>query len=181
GAGADRRLSGRAPLDRATAGGAAVVVGSIRVAGSLVAPVEPGHRPGMMAMGDTDARQILTPTALNRLERQVLDDTMPTVWVEGELSNVARPASGHVYFTLKDAGAQVRCAIFRARAQLLRFRPADGLHVRLRGRVGLYEPRGEYQLIADHMEQAGEGALQRAFAALKERLAAEGLFAADRK
>ena len=132
-------------------------------------------------MNPPDPKQVLTPTALNRLVRQLLDDAMPMVWVEGELSNVARPGSGHVYFTLKDAGAQVRCAMFRPRASLLRFRPADGQLVRLRGRVGLYEPRGDYQLIADHMEDAGEGALQRAFAALKERLAAEGLFASDRK
>lgn len=128
-----------------------------------------------------DAREILTPTALNRLVRQLLDDALPPIWVEGELSNVARPSSGHVYFTLKDAGAQVRCALFRPRAQGLRFRPVDGLHVRLRGRIGLYEPRGEYQLIAEHMEEAGEGALQRAFEALKRKLAAEGLFAAERK
>ena len=128
-----------------------------------------------------DTRNILTPTALNRLVRQLLDDALPPVWVEGELSNVARPSSGHLYFTLKDAGAQVRCAMFRPRAQGLHFRPADGLHVRLRGRVGLYEPRGDYQLIAEHMEEAGEGALQRAFEALKQTLTAEGLFAVERK
>jgi exodeoxyribonuclease VII large subunit len=128
-----------------------------------------------------DPRQVLTPTALNRLVRQLLDDAMPPLWVEGELSNVARPASGHIYFTLKDAGAQVRCAMFRARAQGLGFRPADGLHVRVHGRVGLYEPRGDYQLVADQMEEAGEGALQRAFEQLKRRLAAEGLFEPARK
>jgi exodeoxyribonuclease VII large subunit len=128
-----------------------------------------------------DPRAVLTPTALNRLVRQLLDDAMPPLWVEGELSNVARPASGHVYFTLKDAGAQVRCAMFRARAQSLRFRPADGMHVRVHGRVGLYEPRGEYQLVADQMEEAGEGALQRAFEQLKRTLAAEGLFEPGRK
>lgn len=128
-----------------------------------------------------DARDILSPTALNRLVRQLLDDTLPPVWIEGELSNLARPASGHLYFTLKDASAQVRCAMFRPRAQGLRFRPADGMHVRLHGRVGLYEPRGDYQLIADQMEEAGEGALQRALEALKRRLAGEGLFDTNRK
>lgn len=132
-------------------------------------------------MSAPDPREVLTPTALNRLVRQLLDDTMPLVWVEGELSNVARPSSGHLYFTLKDATAQIRCAMFRPRSQLLRFRPADGLHVRLRGKVGLYEPRGEYQLIAEHMEEAGEGALQRALEALKRKLAAEGVFAIERK
>jgi exodeoxyribonuclease VII large subunit len=128
-----------------------------------------------------DRNEVLTPTTLNRLVRQLLDDTLPPVWIEGELSNVAHPSSGHVYFTLKDAGAQVRCAMFRPRAQTLRFRPADGLHVRLHGRVGLYEPRGDYQLIADHMEEAGEGALQRAYELLKRALSAEGLFATERK
>lgn len=132
-------------------------------------------------MSAPDPREVLTPTALNRLVRQLLDDTMPLLWVEGELSNVARPSSGHLYFTLKDATAQIRCAMFRPRSQLLRFRPADGLHVRLRGKVGLYEPRGEYQLIAEHMEEAGEGALQRALEALKRKLAAEGVFAIERK
>lgn len=132
-------------------------------------------------MSTPDPREILTPSALNRLVRQLLDDAMPPVWVEGELSNVARPASGHVYFTLKDAGAQIRCAMFRAAAARLRFRPADGVHVRLRGRVGLYEPRGDYQLIVDAMEEAGEGALQRAYEALKQRLAADGVFDSARK
>jgi exodeoxyribonuclease VII large subunit len=128
-----------------------------------------------------DPREILTPSSLNRLVRQLLDDAMPPVWVEGELSNVARPASGHLYFTLKDAGAQIRCAMFRTAATRLRFRAGDGLHVRLRGRVGLYEPRGDYQLIVDAMEEAGEGALQRAYEALKARLAAEGVFNSARK
>lgn len=128
-----------------------------------------------------DEREVLTPTSLNRLVRQLLDDTMPAVWVEGELSNLARPASGHLYFTLKDSGAQIRCALFRSRATGLRFTPRDGLLVRVRGRVGLYEARGDYQLIGEAMEEAGEGALQRAFEALKRKLAAEGLLASERK
>lgn len=132
-------------------------------------------------MSTPDPREILTPSSLNRLVRQLLDDAMPPVWVEGELSNVARPASGHLYFTLKDTGAQIRCAMFRAAATRLRFRAADGQHVRLRGRVGLYEPRGDYQLIVDAMEEGGEGALQRAYEALKARLAAEGVFDSARK
>ena len=104
-----------------------------------------------------------------------------TVWVEGELGNVTRPASGHLYFTLKDARAQVRCAMFKPKSQWLRFVPRDGLQVRARGRVTLYEARGEYQLVLDHMEEAGEGALRRAFEQLKARLAAEGLFDPARK
>ena len=126
-------------------------------------------------------RQVYTPTTLNRLVRDLLEDVLPLVWIEGELSNVARPASGHIYFTVKDAGAQIRGAMFRMKAGQLRFRPVDGMHVLLRGRVGLYEARGEFQLVADHMELAGEGALRREFEALKARLAEEGLFDADRK
>ncbi|WP_346948569.1 exodeoxyribonuclease VII large subunit [Dyella sp.] len=127
------------------------------------------------------SRHILTPSTLNRLVRDLLEDALPLVWIEGELSNVARPASGHLYFTLKDANAQVRCAMFRPKAIGLRFRPADGAHVLVRARVGLYEPRGEFQLVAEHMEPAGEGALQREFEQLKARLDAEGLFDRSRK
>lgn len=127
------------------------------------------------------SRHILTPSTLNRLVRDLLEDALPLVWIEGELSNVARPASGHLYFTLKDANAQVRCAMFRPKAVGLRFRPVDGTHVLVRARVGLYEPRGEFQLVAEHMEPAGEGALQREFEQLKARLDAEGLFDRARK
>ena len=126
-------------------------------------------------------RRILTPSTLNRLVRGLLEDALPLVWIEGELSNVARPASGHLYFTLKDSGAQVRCAMFRPKSMALRFKPADGMQVLLRARVGLYEPRGEFQLVAEHMEPAGEGALQREFERLKARLDAEGLFDPARK
>lgn len=103
------------------------------------------------------------------------------VWIEGELGGVSRPASGHLYFALKDARAQVRCALFKPKSQWLKFRPVDGMQVLARGRVTLYEPRGEYQLIIDHLEEAGEGALRRAFEELKARLQAEGLFDAARK
>lgn len=126
-------------------------------------------------------RHILTPSTLNRLVRGLLEDALPLVWIEGELSNVARPASGHLYFTLKDSGAQVRCAMFRPKTVALRFKPADGMQVLLRARVGLYEPRGEFQLVAEHMEPAGEGALQREFERLKAQLDAEGLFDPARK
>lgn len=132
-------------------------------------------------MSPPDAHQALTPSTLNRLVRQLLDEALPPVWVEGELSNVARPSSGHLYFTLKDAGAQIRCAMFRSAAMRLRFRAADGVHVRLHGRVSLYEPRGDYQLVVDAMEEAGEGVLQRAYEELKRRLAGEGLFDSARK
>lgn len=130
---------------------------------------------------DTSPRRVLTPSTLNRLVRDLLGDALPQVWIEGELSNVAKPASGHLYFTLKDSGAQVRCAMFRPKVSVLRFRPVDGMQVLVRAKVGLYEPRGEFQLVAESMELAGEGALQREFELLKARLAAEGLFDAERK
>ena len=126
-------------------------------------------------------REILTPSSLNRLARDLIEDALPLVWIEGELSNVSRPASGHLYFTLKDPAAQVRCAMFKPRSTWLRFKPADGTHVLARARVSLYEARGEFQLLVEHMEEAGEGALRRAFDLLKAKLQAEGLFDAQRK
>ena len=130
---------------------------------------------------DPTPRHVLTPSSLNRLVRDLLGDALPLVWIEGELSNVAKPASGHLYFTLKDSSAQVRCAMFKPKVAALRFRPVDGMQVLLRARVGLYEPRGEFQLVAESMEPAGEGALQREFEQLKARLDAEGLFDPARK
>ena len=124
---------------------------------------------------------MLVPSQLNALARDLLEGGLGQVWIEGELGGVSRPASGHLYFALKDARAQVRCALFKPRSQRLDFRPMDGLQVVARGRVTLYEPRGEYQLIVEHLEEAGEGALRRAFEALKARLAAEGLFDPARK
>lgn len=124
---------------------------------------------------------VLTPTQLNTLARNLLEDSFPAVWVEGELGNVTRPASGHLYFTLKDAGAQVRAAMFKMRAGTLRFAPREGLRVLLRGKLTLYAPRGDYQLVVEHMEQAGEGALRQAFEQLKARLQDEGLFDPARK
>jgi len=126
-------------------------------------------------------REILTVTQLNGRARVLLEDVFAQVWVEGEISNLARPASGHLYFTLKDRQAQVRCALFRQNALRVRQALRDGLAVRVRGKVSLYEGRGDFQLILDLLEPAGDGALRLAFEALKERLAAEGLFAAGRK
>ena len=135
-----------------------------------------------MSISETSTtRSVLNPSTLNRLVRDLLGDVFPFVWIEGELSNVAKPASGHLYFTLKDSGAQVRCAMFKPKSASLRFRPVDGMQVLLRAKVGLYEPRGEFQLVAESMEPAGEGALQREFEQLKARLDAEGLFAQARK
>ncbi|MCL7714064.1 exodeoxyribonuclease VII large subunit [Stenotrophomonas mori] len=124
---------------------------------------------------------VLTPSQLNTLARDLLEGAFPLVWVEAELGSVSRPASGHLYFTLKDPRAQVRAAMFRPKSQWLKFAPREGLRVLARGRLTLYEARGEYQLVLDHMEEAGEGALRRAFEDLKARLQDEGLFAPERK
>lgn len=129
----------------------------------------------------TSERPIFTVSQLNRRAKQLLETHLPLIWVEGEISNFARPSSGHWYFTLKDDQAQVRCAMFRGRNQQVRFNPQQGQQVLLRARVSLYENRGDYQLIAEHMEEAGAGALQRAFEALKHKLAQEGLFDPARK
>lgn len=124
----------------------------------------------------TSEREILTVSQLNRRAKQLLETHLPLLWVEGELSNVSLPSSGHWYFTLKDDQAQVRCAMFKNRNMLVRFKPQQGQQVMIRARVSLYEGRGDYQIIAEHMEEAGAGALQRAFDELKVKLAQEGLF-----
>jgi len=126
-------------------------------------------------------RRIYSVSRLNREVRQLLEQRLAVVWVEGELSNFSRPASGHWYFCLKDREAQVRCAMFRTRNVNVGFTPRAGQHVIARARVGLFEPRGEYQLIVEHLTEAGMGALQRQFERLKAQLAAEGLFALEIK
>lgn len=128
-----------------------------------------------------EERQVYSVSGLNRAARVVLESGLGVVWVEGEISNLARPSSGHWYFSLKDRDAQLRCAMFRARNLLTRFKPAEGQQVLARGRISLYEPRGDYQLIVEYLEEAGLGALQRAFEELKQKLLAEGLFATERK
>lgn len=122
------------------------------------------------------APDVYTVSRLNHEVKVLLDGSFPLLWVEGEVSNLARPASGHIYFNLKDAHAQIRCALFRGQARLLRFALKDGMHVVTRARASLYEGRGEFQLIVEQLEDGGEGALRRAFEALKTRLAREGLF-----
>ncbi|MCU7816243.1 MAG: exodeoxyribonuclease VII large subunit [Candidatus Thiodiazotropha sp. (ex Lucinoma kastoroae)] len=126
-------------------------------------------------------KDIYSVSRLVRETRSILEGSFPLIWISGEISNLAQPASGHIYFSLKDEIAQVRCAMFRMKRQRLRFRPENGQQVMLRAKVSLYEARGEFQLIAEHMEPAGEGALRLAFEQLKQKLAAEGLFDADRK
>ncbi len=130
---------------------------------------------------DFEEREIYTVQQLNREVKQLLQQNFPLLWVEGELSNVAFPASGHIYFSLKDTQAQVRCAMFRNANRLLPFQPEDGMHVLVRARVGVYEPRGEYQLTVEHMEEAGVGVLQKKYEELKHKLKLEGLFDTENK
>ena len=122
------------------------------------------------------AERVLTVSELNRSARQILECNFPLQWIGGEISNLTHAASGHVYFSLKDEAAQVRCVMFRNRAQLLPFRLANGMRVEARALVTLYETRGDFQLNVETVRRAGVGALYEAFARLRERLAAEGLF-----
>ena len=126
-------------------------------------------------------RDIYNVTRLNREVRAVLEGSFPPVWVQGEISNLARPSSGHMYFSLKDKHAQIRCAMFKNRNKSLKFVPENGMEVITLVAVSLYEGRGEFQLIVEQLEPAGVGALQLAFEQLKERLQKEGLFDEGRK
>jgi len=126
-------------------------------------------------------RDVYSVSRLNQTARKLLEQGLARIWLEGELSNIARPSSGHLYFTLKDSKAQIRGAMFRSRNQLLRFNPEEGMQVLVRAKISLYEPRGDYQLIAEAMQEAGDGVLQQAFDALKLKLEAEGLFASECK
>ena len=127
------------------------------------------------------AREVFTISRLNREARTLLERGLGSLWLEGEVSNLSRPGSGHWYFSLKDEAAQVRCAMFRQRNLLVRFPLKDGAQVLARGRVSLYEARGEFQVVVEHLEEAGEGVLRRRFEALKQKLYAEGLFDARHK
>jgi exodeoxyribonuclease VII large subunit len=126
-------------------------------------------------------RNVYTVTRLNREVRLLLERGLTVIWLEAELSNFTQPASGHWYFTLKDKEAQIRGAMFRQRNMNLGFTPKSGQLVLVRGRVSLYEPRGDYQMLVEHLEEAGVGALKREFERLKAQLAAEGLFAPQLK
>ena len=126
-------------------------------------------------------RQVLTVAELTARIRLQLESAYPTVWVEGELSNCRRWNTGHLYFSLKGGAAQIRGVMFRSAFRYLRFEPADGLRVVARGRISVYEPKGEYQLVAEHLEPFGLGARQLAFDQLRQRLEKEGLFDGTRK
>jgi exodeoxyribonuclease VII large subunit len=127
-------------------------------------------------MMELPLRYVLTVSELTREIKDILEDRFLDIWVEGEISNLRIPPSGHIYFTLKDDFSQIRAVLFRMQARTLRFVPEDGIHVICRGRVSLYEKRGDYQLILESIEPKGIGALQLAFLQLKERLEKEGLF-----
>src|SRR5512143_2260756 len=126
-------------------------------------------------------RKILTISELTRDIKEVLEKVIESCCVEGEISNFRAPASGHLYFSLKDAGASLRCVMFRSSAARLKFRPQDGMLLIAAGRIGIYEKEGQYQLYVETLEPKGQGALTLAFEQLKARLAKEGLFEECRK
>lgn len=131
--------------------------------------------------GSRPGPEVLSVSQFNRKVQALIEGRVPLAWIEGEISNLAAPPSGHLYFTLKDDTSQVRAAMFRNRSRFVSVKPRNGLLVRVQARATLYLPRGDYQLVVEHMEEAGVGALQRAFEALKAKLAAEGLFDPERK
>ncbi len=126
-------------------------------------------------------KTILTVSRLTALLRGVLEENFEQLWLQGEVSNLSYPSSGHCYFTLKDPGAQIRCVMFKSAVKNLKFRLTDGMKLIARGRISVYDQRGEYQLICEYVEPNGIGALQTAFVQLKEKLALEGLFAEAHK
>lgn len=123
----------------------------------------------------------ITVSELTRRIKETLEAGFADVWVQGEITGLRIPSSGHLYFSLKDKDAQIKAVFFRSGSRFLKFKPEDGLEVILRGRISLYEPRGEYQIIAEYMEPKGLGALQLAFLQLREKLEKEGMFAPERK
>jgi len=134
-----------------------------------------------MIKSESTPQPVLSVTELNQYARGILEMQVGKVAVSGEISNFSQPASGHWYFTLKDSQSQIRCAMFRNKNQFIRLKPNNGLQITLHGGVSIYEGRGEYQLIADYMEETGIGSLQRAFEVLKAKLQQEGLFASEHK
>src|SRR5918912_2488067 len=138
-------------------------------------------RPLLLSLFDATERRPLSVTELTMQVRGALESRFASVWVEGEISNFKEAASGHWYFTIKDEGAQLRSTCFRGVNGRIRFRPSDGLQVRARGRLTVYEPRGEYELSVEALDPIGAGALRVAFEQMRDRLMAEGLFAEELK
>ena len=141
----------------------------------------PLEQPAQRSQPPAPERRIYSVSELTASVRALLETRFGEVWIEGEISNCRAWNTGHMYFTLKDGSAQIRAVMFRAAVRYLRFTPVDGLHVVARGRLGVYEPKGEYQIVCEHMEPQGLGARQLAFDQLKKKLHAEGLFDAARK
>ncbi len=144
-------------------------------------PFEPGGGGGEDAAPAPPQRRVVTVSELTAAIRGLIESSFGDVWVEGEISNCRVWNTGHMYFTLKDEGAQIKAVMFRSTIRYLRFAPEDGLHVIARGRLGVYDPKGEYQIVCEHLEPHGRGALQLAFEQLKKKLHAEGLFERTRK
>ena len=126
--------------------------------------------------GKQNQRQVVSVSELTRRIRDVLEGEFGTLWVEGEISNLRKQASGHQYFTLKDEGAQISCVLFRGTANRIRMELEDGLQIQVYGEISVYEPRGNYQLIVRNVKAKGAGSLQARFEALKQKLHSEGLF-----
>ncbi len=144
-------------------------------------PLEPIGTLGTPGTFGSSSRTILTVSELNASIRDLLENSLQNVWVEGEISNARVWNTGHMYFTLKDSASQIKAVMFRSAMRYLKFKPDDGLKVVARGKVSVYDPKGEYQIICEHIEPKGLGALQQAFEQLKKKLAAEGLFDPARK
>jgi len=142
-------------------------------------PFEEDRKPPRMPAAPQ--RRVLTVSELTAGIRDLLETGFGDVWVDGEISNCRLWNTGHLYFTLKDSGAQIKGVMFRSAVRYLKFKPEDGLHVIARGRLGVYDPKGEYQIVCEHLEPHGLGALQLAFEQLKKKLQAEGLFDLARK
>ncbi|MGH9880953.1 MAG: exodeoxyribonuclease VII large subunit, partial [Pyrinomonadaceae bacterium] len=138
-------------------------------------------QPLFHSLFDETERRPLTVSELTESVRRAIEARFASVWVEGEISNFKAHSSGHWYFTIKDEAAQLRAKCFRSANTRIRFRPTDGLHVRARGRLTVYPPRGEYELVVEALDPVGAGALRIAFEQLRDRLQAEGLFAAELK
>lgn len=150
---------------------------------SAKVPTVPGVPEGTPGTAGTvrSSRTVLTVSELNATIRDLLENQLQNVWVEGEISNSRVWNTGHMYFTLKDSASQIKAVMFRSAVRYLKFKPEDGLKVVARGKISVYDPKGEYQILCEHMEPKGLGALQQAFEQLKKKLAAEGLFDQDRK
>ena len=128
-----------------------------------------------------DEQSVISVSELNKKAKSLLDKGIPKLWIEGEISNLAKPASGHMYFSLKDEMSQIRCAWFRQRQLQNTLNIVNGSKMLALGKIGLYEPRGEYQFIVEKMEIAGEGDLKRKYEDLKRKLSAEGIFSEENK